>query len=60
MKIKEILQLKEFSSSGSTSSGAIATVAIPLGGWIGFDPSEQWKSIYNTNNKKKKGKRKKN
>lgn len=58
MKIKEILKLEESATAGATSSGAIATVSVPLGGWIGFNPNDQWRSIYNQNNKKKKKKKK--
>ncbi len=58
MKIKEILNLKETATVGATSSGAIATISAPLGGWVGFNPNDQWKSIYNQNNKKKKRKKK--
>lgn len=58
MKIKEILQIKESASVGATSSGSIATVALPLGGWVGFNPNDQWRSIYNIKKSKKKKKTK--
>lgn len=61
MKIKEIInskktKIEENASSGATSSGNVATIAVPLGGWIGFEPKDQWRSIYRT--KKKKSKKK--
>lgn len=34
MRLFEIVNLKETSSSGATSSGSVATVATPLGGMI--------------------------
>jgi hypothetical protein len=34
MRLYEIVNLRETASSGSTSSGSIATVAQPLGGMI--------------------------
>lgn len=58
MKIKEILVINESASVGATSSGAIAVVSVPLGSY-GFNPADQWRSIYYNKNKKRKNNRKK-
>lgn len=59
MKIKEIIyskkiKMEENATSGATSSGNIATVSLPLGGWIGFNPNDHWRSIYAVRRKKTK------
>ncbi|MEM5877463.1 MAG: hypothetical protein QXF12_01155 [Candidatus Aenigmatarchaeota archaeon] len=64
MKIKEIInneriKMEENATSGATSSGNIATVSSPLGGWIGFNPDDHWRSIYTMRSKRTKRFRKK-
>lgn len=46
--------MEENATSGATSSGNIATVSLPLGGWIGFNPNDHWRSIYAVRRKKTK------